>query len=188
MCLSHLLQRRSRWLLSRSLLPLLLLWGATAAAGELTPAARREAATDFSLSKLQGGQQSLAELRGKVVVINFWSTDFGPCRGALTYLSNLQQRFTAQNLVVLAVNIDGARDRSKVRSFMRRLRLNMPILLDTERRVAAHLNPRGSVPYTLLIDRSGRIAGSHRGPDGPSQGQQIRAQIETLLAEPAPGR
>ena len=180
MRLSHSLLQWSRWLLSLS-----LFWAATATAAELTPATERSAVTDFSLSTLKGGQQSLEELRGKVVVINFWATWCGPCKTELPYLSRFHERFEEQGFAVLAVSMDDARTQPGVRRFVRRKRLKMPILLDPQGRVVERLNPRRRAPYTLLIDRSGRLAGTHIGFHVGEE-EQIKTQIEALLAEPAP--
>ena len=87
--------------------------------------------------------------------------------------------------MVLAINIDGPDTFSKAKTIIKRKRLKLPILLDPEGDVTAILNPRGTNPYTLFVDRHGRLAADH---EGFGKGDEIKAlaHITKLLAEAGP--
>jgi peroxiredoxin len=140
---------------------------------------------EFALDELNGGRVESASLVGNVVVISFWASWCGPCQQELAQLSTLTERYADQGLVVLAVATDGPDTLSDVRNMARRGRWVMPVLLDQAGTVKSLLNPRGAEPYTIFVDRSGRIVETH---DGYAPGDEVgyEATIQTLLAEAAP--
>ena len=159
----------------------------SALAGEanLTPAAKRPAVADFATKTLAGKKLRLSDHRGKVVVINFWATWCKPCKQELPFLNRYAKELEEKGLVVLAVSTDGPRTLSQVRSLAKRSRWVMPVLLDQDSALMSDLNPRAAMPFTLFIDRRGRLAAEH---DGYATGDEIamRQRIESLLKEPAP--
>ncbi|MCA9525585.1 MAG: TlpA family protein disulfide reductase [Myxococcales bacterium] len=143
---------------------------------------------DFGLSDLEGRTVRLSDFRGKVVVVNFWATWCEPCKQELPFLDAYYRELAARGLVVLAISTDGPRTVPAVRQIVKQRGWTLPILLDQDGAVMADLNPRGAAPYTLYVDRLGRIAADH---DGYAPGDEVgmKAQIEALLAEgeaPAP--
>ena len=91
-----------------------------------------------------------------------------------------------QGLEVLAISTDQPDSLSQVRSIVRRNNWTMQILLDPEGSVTQLLNPRGNNPFTIIIDRNGRIVETH---EGFSTGDEVHYEqvIQALLAEqPAP--
>ena len=134
----------------------------TLAAPEAAPAARK-AAPDFELKDLSGKRVRLSSLAGKVVIVNFWATWCGPCLQELPHLDKLQQEHKDAGLVVLAISTDGPDTLAQVRSVAKRQKWTMPVLLDQEGKVSGLLNPRGTNPYTVFVDRAGRIAEAHEG-------------------------
>jgi thiol-disulfide isomerase/thioredoxin len=124
--------------------------------------ASRKAAPDFELKDLGGKRVKLSSLAGKVVIVNFWATWCGPCLQELPHLDKLQQAHGG-DLVVLAISTDGPDTLPQVRSVAKRQKWSMPVLLDQEGKVSGTLNPRGTNPYTVFVDRSGRIAERHEG-------------------------
>ena len=68
-----------------------------------------------------------------------------------------------QNLEVLALSVDGPNTVSRVRPVSKRNKFNFPVLLDRDSSISAILNPRGSVPYTLYVDKFGNVAYTKRG-------------------------
>jgi peroxiredoxin len=109
---------------------------------------------DFALNDLSGKSWRLSELRGKVVLINFWATWCPPCRKELPDLETLYSRFAPQGLVVLGVSDEAA---TKVEPFVRKHGLSFPVLLDPTRTVNEMFAIKG-IPKTFIYDRAGNLA------------------------------
>jgi peroxiredoxin len=108
---------------------------------------------DFTLADLQGRNWSLKELRGKVVLVNFWATWCPPCRKEMPDLETLYNRFKGQGLVILAISDEEA---SKVQPFIAQRNFTYPILLDPGRKVNALFRVEG-IPKTFVYDRDGKL-------------------------------
>ncbi len=140
------------------------------------------AAPGFRLPVLGGGDPlALEDLRGKVVLINFWATWCKPCEDEMPAMERLYAGLAGADFELLAVSVDETS--APVEAFRERLGLSFPILLDPERRVSdAYQAYR--FPETWLIDGQGTLVARFIGPrewDAPA----YRAQIEALLGSPA---
>ena len=108
---------------------------------------------DFTLTDLQGKSWTLSELRGRVVLVNFWATWCQPCRKEMPDLEDLYNRFKGEGLVVLGISDD---DAAKVRPFIAEHAVTYPILLDPDRKVNDLFKVEG-IPKTFIYDRSGKL-------------------------------
>ena len=113
---------------------------------------RRQQA-DFTLIELNGKSWTLKELRGQVVVVNFWATWCPPCRKEMPDLETLYKQFKEQGLVILAISDE---DESKVKPFIAEQKVTYPILLDPGRKVNELFEIEGT-PKTFVYDRSGKL-------------------------------
>lgn len=167
----------------RLVIALALCLAAPAFAADIKAPKDRTAVADFSLKNLKGEKVSLSDFAGKVVVVNFWATWCEPCKQELPFL-NKYYLDKKDDLVVLAIATDNAQTVNKVRQTVKRKRWKMPILLDLEGTVVADLNPRGSAPYTMYVDRAGRLAADH---DGYVPGDEVGMLkvIDALVGEAA---
>ncbi|HHB91114.1 MAG TPA: TlpA family protein disulfide reductase [Anaerolineae bacterium] len=111
-------------------------------------------APDFTLQTPEGESLSLADLRGKAVVLNFWATWCPPCRAEMPELQAAWEAYGAGGLVVLGVN--QAEDAATVQAYLDELGLTFPVVLDTQYE-AASLYSVNSLPTTYFIDREGII-------------------------------
>lgn len=154
----------------------------TSSALAVDPPEERSPVPFFELDTLDGDSVTLADYEGKVVVISFWATWCGPCLQELPFMQGFYEEHGEDDFVVLAISTDAPDTVSEVRNIVRRNRFTMPILLDADGSVMAQLNPRGTQPFTMFIDRQGRLAHSH---EGFSSGDEVAhgETIETLLAE-----
>ncbi|MCL6429852.1 MAG: TlpA family protein disulfide reductase [Anaerolineae bacterium] len=135
-----------------------------------------EVAPDFSLPALEGGEKSLRDYRGRVVLLNFWATWCGPCRAEMPDMQAVYEELSGRGFVVVAVN--GGEGRDRVQSFVEEFGLTFPVLVDEERGVLRQYGVRG-FPTTFVIDGDGVIQQVIVG--GPLPGSAVRRLVEPLL-------
>ncbi len=143
-----------------------LLCTAALAFGTLSPLAAGAApapnsrAPDFTLHAADGRNVRLDELRGQVVLVNFWATWCGPCREEMPRLNQLYEKFHKSGFVLLGVNIDD--DPNTALTTANKLGVSFPVLLDTDKKVSK-LYDLSTMPSTVVIDRDGKVRFLHRG-------------------------
>ncbi|MGE5602139.1 MAG: redoxin domain-containing protein [Nitrososphaerales archaeon] len=119
-------------------------------------------APDFALEGLDGKTVSLADLRGKVVLLNFWATWCPPCKAEMPDLDALQREYGAsRDFVVVGVNV--GEDLATVKPFVAKNGLSFPIVLDHSGRVTTQLFGVRPLPTTYIIDREGFIRDAWNG-------------------------
>jgi peroxiredoxin len=118
---------------------------------EADDAKRRQA--DFTLTDLQGKAWTLKDLRGKVVLLNFWATWCPPCRKEMPDLESLYLKFKDEGFVVLAISDE---DSAKVGPFLSERSITYPVLLDPGRKVNEQFQIEG-IPKSFVYDRSGKL-------------------------------
>jgi thiol-disulfide isomerase/thioredoxin len=128
------------------------------AAGALEAGQRAPAVTG---SRLDGkGRLSLAELRGKVVYLDFWASWCKPCALSLPTLDGFRKEFPSKDFAVLAVNVD--HDPALARAFLSRRPVGYPSLGDPKGELPVRFGVQ-TMPTSFLIDRQGVIRRVHRG-------------------------
>jgi len=127
---------------------------------QYTAAVARLAADDearqhagFTLTDLQGKSWSLQELRGNVVLVNFWATWCQPCRKEMPDLDALYKRFKGQGFIVLGISDEEA---AKVNQLLSERNVTYPILLDPGRKVNEAFRIEG-IPKSFVYDRKGKL-------------------------------
>ena len=142
-----------------------------------------ERVPEYSAERLSGGEVSLSDYRGKVVLVNIWATWCGPCRVEMPPIQKSYERYRDEGFTVLAVAVDaGPGHREKVARFVQELDLTFPVLLDPEGRITRLLRTVG-VPETFVLDREGRIVKRLIGATDWSSAAH-RTLIEELLRMP----
>jgi thiol-disulfide isomerase/thioredoxin len=148
--------------------------GGAARSLEVDSRAAAEVVFAARLSDLNGGNQTLEQWRGRVLVVNFWATWCAPCREEIPEFVRMQERYRDQGLQFVGIAID---QRENVAAFAREFSINYPLLLGgvDAMELARQAGNRGGVlPFTLIIDRAGSIAG--REPGGLKE-----ARLESLI-------
>ncbi len=107
------------------------------------------------------GEQSLADYKGKVVVLNFWASWCKPCTEELPLLERTHKAISGRTATVLGANYQDVSDSAL--EFVRRFKLSFPSLRDRDGEFADRYGSR-AFPETFVIDRRGRIAAQRRGP------------------------
>ncbi len=110
-------------------------------------------ALDFTLTDLSGKSWRLKQLKGKVVLVNFWATWCQPCRKEVPDLETLYKQFQPQGLLILGISDD---DPEKVRAFVQEQGVRYPVLLDPDSKVNELLHING-IPKTFVYDREGKV-------------------------------
>ena len=125
----------------------------TAAMNRLEKEDQERNSVNFTLADLDGKSWTLKDLKGKIVMLNFWATWCPPCRKEMPDLELLYRKFEPQGLVILGVSDD---DPEKVRAFVQKQGTTYPVLLDPGSKVNQLLNING-IPKTFIYDRDGKI-------------------------------
>ncbi|HET7010464.1 MAG TPA: TlpA disulfide reductase family protein [Anaerolineales bacterium] len=140
------------------------------------------AAPDFSLTGFDGRTVTLSELRGQVVVINFWASWCPPCREEAAYLERTWRAYRDRGVVFIGVDwVDTEKEALAYIDEFDITYLNGP---DIGTRIAQAYNIQG-VPETFFVDKSGQLRGVHIGPLYPPE---LDERIDELLAEPSSGQ
>ncbi|MDA8387521.1 MAG: TlpA disulfide reductase family protein [Nitrospiraceae bacterium] len=134
-----------------------------------------QAAPQFTLEDTRGMPVSIAALKGKVIVLNFFAVWCPPCEGEITALNRLYARYRARGVLVLGVTRDSPGD---VAAYEARRPIDYPVAIDA-RSTAYNLYDVFPVPVTFLIDQRGVIA---RKFIGPAAGGALEKAVERLLA------
>lgn len=138
-------------------------------------------APDFTLPTLDGRTVTLSSLHGQPVVLNFWATWCIPCRAEMPALMQAATTYGPDGLVVLAVNLTAQDSLPAVQSFVNDLSITVPVVLDTDGRVATQLYRLYGVPMTVVIDRDGIIMDRYLG-------QMTTDHLQTMLQTVLPDR
>jgi len=137
------------------------------------PSALAERAPNLALKDLSGSKQKLSDLRGHIVIVNFWATWCGPCQEELPRLDALSRHYAAQNVRFVAVSIDEPKDQAKIRPDLDRLHVaptpNFSVWTGGTSYALASFGLGGVVPGTVILDSDGnivtRIQGEARDTD-----------------------
>lgn len=137
-------------------------------------------APDFTLDTLDGNKITLSDLRGKIVVVNFWATWCLPCREETPALEKAYEQYKHSGMVILGLNLTNQDSVNDVEFFVQEFGLTYPILLDQDGSVGYLYQVKG-LPTTFFINREGTIRTVLVG--GPMSETFIRSKIEALLKE-----
>ena len=136
-------------------------------------------APDFTLKSRSGKNVKLSELRGEVVMINFWASWCGPCRQEMPLLEDMYKKYSDLGFVLLGVNVE--EDSSKAGELLREIPVSFPILYDNKNE-ATKLYNVVAMPSTVMVDRDGNMRYLHRGYLPGYEAEYIN-QIKELVRE-----
>lgn len=136
-------------------------------------------APDFTLKSSKGANIKLSELRGQVVMVNFWASWCGPCRQEMPLLDDLYKKYKDYGFELLGINVDENRDAAE--KLLKQLPVSFSVLFDPASSVV-ELYDVDAMPSTVLIDRDGNMRFLHRGYK-PGYEKEYDAQVKELVLE-----
>lgn len=135
-------------------------------------------APEIEATLLDGKTFRLSELKGQVVMLDFWATWCGPCLDALPVITEVGQALADQGVVTYALNIGETPE--EIQTFLAEHKIDLPVILDPEGETADRYHTE-AVPQTVLIDKQGRVAAVHVGFAGLDElRQQLTEQLQAL--------
>jgi len=139
----------------------------------------RGPAPDFELPARDGQSVRLSDLRGQVVLINFWATWCGPCRKEMPLLEQLHQRYEPLGFTLLGVNVE--ENPGDAEAFLEDVPVSFPVLFDPQNEVS-RMYDVSAMPSTVIVDREGNVRYLHHGyQEGYENAYQD--QIRALVRE-----
>lgn len=124
---------------------------------------------------------ALDTLKGKVVLLDFWASWCGPCRQSFPWLNQMQQKYGAEGLVILAINED--EERADAELFLKKYPAQFSLVFDENGKLASQYQLQG-MPTSILLDRKGQIRFSHAG-FFQKKAAGYEQEIQQLLQEDA---
>ncbi|MDF1782336.1 MAG: TlpA disulfide reductase family protein [Alcanivoracaceae bacterium] len=136
-------------------------------------------AKDFTLKSTDGSNVKLSELRGEVVMINFWASWCGPCRQELPLLDAIYKEYKDYGFTLLGVNVDEKKEAAD--KLLTQIPVTFPVLYDPTSSVT-ELYDVDAMPSTILVDRDGNMRYLHRGYK-PGYEKHYDEQVKALVLE-----
>lgn len=134
----------------------------------------------LAAAKLTGGD--VPAIAGKVALVDFWASWCAPCKASFPAFARLHTDFASRGLAIVAISVD---EKSVAyAAFVKKLQPPFVTLLDADHRLVQALKVP-AMPTSYLIGRDGRVRFVHAGFHGAATEQELRSQIESLLAETA---
>lgn len=137
---------------------------------------------ELKLRDLSGVEQSLAGLKGRLVILNFWATYCIPCKAEMPDLAAIQNEYAALGVQVVGASTDEAQDRGKVLQFIKETKVNFPVWMGATTADMIRFGLGGALPGTVIIGKDGRVA---KVISGVVNQADLRKQIDALAALPA---
>jgi len=141
-----------------------------------------DAAPEFKLAGLDGKAISLADVRGKVVLLNFWATWCGPCRAEIPDLIELQEKYKGQ-LQIIGLTVDDD-DAGVIQQVVARTGINYPVAMASAE-VRIKYGGIAALPTSFVLDAQGRVVQKHEGLRDPAL---YETEIRALLGLPIDAR
>jgi thiol-disulfide isomerase/thioredoxin len=141
-----------------------------------------DAAPEFKLAGLDGNAISLAGVRGKVVLLNFWATWCGPCRAEIPDLIELQEKYKGQ-LQIIGLTVDDD-DAGVIQQVVARTGINYPVAMASAE-VRINYGGIAALPTSFVLDAQGRVVQKHEGLRDPAL---YETEIRALLGLPIDAR
>lgn len=136
-------------------------------------------APNFTLKSRSGKNIKLSELRGDVVMLNFWASWCGPCRKEMPLLEKIHKKYKRLGFTLLGVNVE--EDSNAAKNYLKDVKVTFPVLFDNTNKTSK-LYDVSAMPTTILIDRNGNKRFIHKGYKEGYENDYVK-QVKKLLRE-----
>ncbi len=137
-----------------------------------------DAMPDLTAVKLEGKPPD--NLKGKVVLLDFWASWCDPCKASFPAMEELDKQYGPRGLVIVAVNVD--ENRADMEEFLKTHSVSFTVVRDAGQKLVAEAGI-ATMPSSFLVDQSGKVRFVHAGFHGEETRKQYRQEIESLLGE-----
>ncbi len=144
----------------------------------LSPTAQAKRVPNLEFKDRAGTTHKLSDLRGSMVVLNFWATWCGPCRQELPLLSMLSQQYSGRNVRFIAASANEDKDRAKVDEFLKNNPLAFDVWLGADLDMLDRVSLGNVLPATLILDDQGEIVARIMGQ---AHEEDLTAALNWLL-------
>jgi thiol-disulfide isomerase/thioredoxin len=152
-------------------------WMSQAPPGPGCSADAPKANLGFTLKDGDGKDVKLSDLKGQVVLVNFWATWCGPCRIEIPAFVELQEKYRDKGFRIVGVSVDDPPE--ALAPFAKKFNINYPLLVGLDREdVQNAFGPIFAVPISVIVGRDGRVCVKHIGP---ATKEQFESEIKSLL-------
>lgn len=132
---------------------------------------------------LQNGQRgTLADYKGKVVLLDFYATWCDPCRLETPHLVAMQKQYEAKGLQIIGVNVGGDEDRAEVPAYAKEFGIEFPLVFPDDKLVDDYLGVNENIPQTFVLDRQGNVVKHYVG-FSESRVPELERVVQAALAE-----
>lgn len=145
----------------------------------MTPQGFAKRAPNLELKDLSGKTAKLSDLRGSIVVINFWATWCVPCREELPLLTRLNKEYAGKNIRFIAASADEAKNRAALDRFVSAHEIGMEIWVGADLDMLEHAGLGNELPATLIVDEQGQVLARVLGE---AREEDIRRPLDWLLS------
>jgi len=147
---------------------------------EWVPPEHRTAGPKLELSDIPGRKQQLSNLKGKVIVLNFWATWCVPCKAEMPEITRAYAAYHDRGVEFLGAAYEERSGRPKVQAFMKAYEMQFPVWLEASEGAMKLFGVGPAVPATVILDSQHRIAARIPGPTDQAQLAQL---IDRVLSE-----
>ncbi len=155
---------------------------ATEGGDEFAPKMRGKKAPAFALTSLDGKKVSLADYKGRPVLVNFWATWCGPCKVEMPWFEELRKQYASQGFEILGLTDDVDAGKDTIAKTAKKIGVSYPILL-TDGKVQDAYGGLDVLPMSFYVDRNGVIVVQTAGLGSKDQ---IEENIKKVIASGAP--
>ena len=150
--------------------------------------------TSLSLTQVLGGPPKVGEpfpdltkaglegkipaIKDKVILVDFFASWCGPCKESFPAMQELHKKYSAQGLVIIAINEDEKKE--DMEAFLKKFTADFAVLRDPGNRLVSEVKI-ATMPSSYLLDKTGRVRAIHKGYKGPETLKKYMEEIEGLL-------